>query len=233
MSDSKMLRDARQFWAILRKDLLLELRSKDIFTSTFLFSVMALVIFHFAFSPNLKDLTPVAAGMLWVAVLFTSLLGLNRSFVHEKDEECLDGLLLTPVDRPVIFVAKFAGNLIFLAVLQAIVVPIFILFFLGGLPGAAIAKLVLVLALGDLGICAVGTLLATISANTRARDLLLPILYLPVMTPFMMQVVSYTNSVLVGGGAAAESASWLYLIIGFDIMFLLAGYALYDFVIGE
>jgi heme exporter protein B len=223
----------KQFWAILQKDLLLEVRSKDVFTSTFLFSIMALVIFHFAFSPNLKDLTPVAAGMLWVVMLFTSLLGLNRSFVHEKDEECLDGLLLTPVDRPVIFAAKLVGNLIYLIVLQIIVVPVFALFFLGGLTGAAALKLVLVLLLGDLGICGVGTLLATISANTRARDLLLPILYLPVMTPFMMQVVSYTNAVFVGGTAAVDMNSWLYLIIAFDIMFLLAGYALYDFVIGE
>ncbi len=223
----------KQFWAILRKDLLLEIRSKDVFTSTFLFSIMALVIFHFAFSPNLKDLTPVAAGMLWVAVLFTSLLGLNRSFVHEKDEQCLDGLLLTPVDRPVIFLAKLAGNLIFLIVLQVIVVPIFALFFLGGLTGAAALKLAMVLLLGDLGICGVGTLLATISANTRARDLLLPILYLPVMTPFMMQVVSYTNALIMGGTAAVDMSSWLYLIIAFDIIFLLAGYALYDFVIGE
>jgi heme exporter protein B len=233
MSDSKMARDARQFWAILRKDLLLEVRSKDVFTSTFLFSVMALVIFHFAFSPNLKDLTPVAAGMLWVAVLFSSLLGLNRSFVHEKDEECLDGLLLCPVDRPVIFVAKFAGNLIYISILQVIVVPIFILFFMGGISGPVILKLILILALGDLGICGVGTLLATISANTRARDLLLPILYLPVMTPFMMQLVSYTNAAIVGGPQAADATSWLYLIIAFDIIFLLAGYALYDFVIGE
>jgi heme exporter protein B len=233
MNDGKVRRDARQFWAILRKDLLLEVRSKEIFTSTFLFSVMALVIFHFAFSPNLKDMSLVAAGMLWVAVLFTSILGLNRSFVHEKDEECLDGLLLTPIDRPVIFVAKFAGNLIYLVILQVIVVPIFVMFFLGGASGAVLLKLAMVLALGDLGMASVGTVLATISANTRARDLLLPILYLPVMTPFMMQVVSYTNGVLVGGRAAEDMASWLYLIIGFDIMFLLIGYALYDFVIGE
>lgn len=233
MSDGKIIRDARQFWAILRKDLLLEVRSKDVFTSTFLFSVMALVIFHFAFSPNLKDLAPVAAGMLWVAVLFASLLGLNRSFVHEKDEECLDGLLLCPVDRPVIFVAKFAGNLIYISILQLIVVPIFVLFFLGGISGPVIVKLALILALGDLGICGVGTLLATISANTRARDLLLPILYLPVMTPFMMQVVSFTNAAIIGGTKAVDANSWLYLIIAFDIIFLLAGYALYDFVIGE
>jgi heme exporter protein B len=232
MSDGKVARDFHQFWAILKKDLTLELRSKDVLTSTFLFSVMALVVFYFAFSPNIKDLTLVAAGMLWVAVLFTSLLGLNRSFVHEKEEECLDGLLLSPVDRPVIFVAKFTGNFIFLLVLEVVIVPIFSLFFLKGLATSAWLELVLILLLGNIGMCAVGTLLATISANTRAKDLLLPILYLPVMTPFMMQVVSYTNAVFVGKGAG-DMMSWLYLIIGCDIIFLLAGYALYDFVIGE
>jgi heme exporter protein B len=232
MADGKIARDFHQFWAILRKDLMLELRSKDVLTSTFLFSVMALVVFYFAFSPNIKDLTLVAAGMLWVAVLFTSLLGLNRSFVHEKEEECLDGLLLSPVDRPVIFVAKFAGNFIFLMVLEVVIVPIFSLFFLKGLAVSGWLGLVLILLLGNIGMCAVGTLLATISANTRAKDLLLPILYLPVMMPFMMQVVSYTNAVFVGKGAG-DMTSWLYLIAGFDIIFLLAGYALYDFVIGE
>jgi heme exporter protein B len=232
MNDGKVTRDFHQFWAILKKDLTLELRSKDVLMSTFLFSVMALVVFYFAFSPNIKDLTLVAAGMLWVAVLFTSLLGLNRSFVHEKEEECLDGLLLSPVDRPVIFVAKFAGNFIFLLVLEVVIVPIFSLFFLKGLSSSAWLELILILLLGNIGMCAVGTLLATISANTRAKDLLLPILYLPVMMPFMMQVVSYTNAVFVGKGAG-DMMSWLYLITGFDIIFLLAGYALYDFVIGE
>ncbi len=222
----------RQGWAILRKDLLLEMRSKDVLTSTFLFSVMALVVFYFSFSPNIKNLTMVAAGMLWMAVLFTSLLGLNRSFVHEKEEECLDGLLLCPVDRPIIFAAKFTGNFIFLVVLEIVIIPIFALFFLKSLAVGALLKLILILFLGDIGICGVGTLLATISANTRAKDLLLPILYLPVMMPFIMQVVSYTNAILTGKGAS-DMSSWLYLVIGFDIIFLLAGYALYDFVIGE
>lgn len=232
MNDGKIARDARQFSAVLRKDLLLELRSKDVITSTFLFSMMALVIFYFAFSPNIKDLTSVAAGILWVAVLFTSLLGLNRSFVHEKEEECLDGLLLCPVDRPVIFMAKFAGNFIFLAVLEIIIIPIFAVFFLKGLAVSGWLSLILIIFLGNLGMCAVGTLLATISANTRAKDLLLPILYLPVMTPFMMQVVSYTNAIFAGKGTG-DMTSWLYLVTGFDIIFLLVGYALYDFVIGE
>lgn len=232
MNDGKIARDWRQFRAVLKKDLLLELRSKDVITSTFLFSVMALVIFYFAFSPNIKNMTLVAAGMLWVAVLFTSLLGLNRSFVHEKEEECLDGLLLCPVDRPVIFAAKFAGNFVFLVALEIIIIPIFTLFFLKGLGGTGWAELVLILLMGNIGMCAVGTLLATISANTRAKDLLLPILYLPVMMPFMMQVVSYTNAVFAGKGTG-DMSSWLYLVIGFDIIFVLVGYALYDFVIGE
>lgn len=223
----------KQGWAILRKDLLLELRTKEVFTSTFLFSVIALVIFYFAFAANINNLELVAAGMLWVAILFTSLLGLNRSFVHEKDEECLDGLLLAPVDRPVIFAAKFTGNFIFLVILEIMVVPIFSLFFISGLALVSAAELILILLLGNVGICGVGTLLATISVNTRARDLLLPVLYLPVMIPFMMQVVSYTNAIFVGGPTASDMGSWLILAVVFDIIFVLAGYALYDFVIGE
>lgn len=223
----------RQGWAILRKDLLLEMRSKEVFTSQFLFVVMAMVIFYFAFSPNMKNLTAVGAGMLWVAITFTSLLGLNRSFVHEKDEECLDGLLLCPVDRATIFAAKFIGNFIFLTTLEVIAVPIFAFFFLTGTFLANLGWFVLILFLGNIGICGVGTLLATISMNTRARDLLLPVLFLPVMVPVIIPMVLATNYIFTQGKAMSELSVWLYTMAIFDIMYVVAGYVLYDFVIGD
>ncbi len=223
----------RQGWAILRKDLLLEVRSKEVFTSEFLFVVISMVIFYFAFSANISDLSLVSAGMLWVAVVFTSLLGLNRSFVHEKDEECLDGLLLCPVDRPVIFLAKFFGNFIFLSVLELIAIPIFIFFFLDAEVLKQLHWLVLILFLGNAGICSVGTLLATISMNTRARDLLLPVLFLPVIIPLLVPLVSVTNYIFTMRGSISDMYSLVLQILVFDIIFLIVCYALYDFVIGD
>lgn len=223
----------RQGWAILRKDLLLEMRSKEVFTSEFLFVVISMVIFYFAFSANISDLSLVSAGMLWVAVVFTSLLGLNRSFVHEKDEECLDGLLLCPVDRPVIFLAKFFGNFIFLSVLELIAIPIFIFFFLDAEILNQLHWLVLILFLGNAGICSVGTLLATLSMNTRARDLLLPVLFLPVIIPLLVPLVSVTNYVFTTRGSISDMSSLVLQILVFDIIFLVVCYALYDFVIGD
>ena len=166
--------------AILRKDLIRELRTREMLVSMFLFVMLALVIFHFAFGVREgTDLTYFTGGMLWVTFVFGALLGLNRSFAQEKDEDCLDGLLLCPVDRVTIFLAKMTGNLIFLLIIQALAVPVFTLFFIKTSYLADLGSFLLVLLLADLGICILGTLLATISMSTRARDLLLPIVFLP------------------------------------------------------
>ena len=146
----------RQFRAILRKDLVRELRTKEMLISMFLFVMLAMVIFHYAFSVRAVDLTYFTGGMLWAVFIFGALLGLNRSFAQEKDEDCLDGLLLCPVDRVTIFLAKMTGNLIFLLVIQVVSVPVFALFFVkhsfvGHLPSFA-----LVVLLADLGLCVAG-----------------------------------------------------------------------------
>lgn len=223
----------RQVWAILKKDLTLELRAKEMLTSMFLFVVLAMVVFNYAFGPNVKNFTMLAAGMLWVAFVFTSLLGLNRSFVHEKDEECLDGLLLCPVDRPAIFVAKAAGNFIFLSIVEAIAVPIFVIFFLPQGIFSNLGWLILTLLFGNLGISGVGTLLATISVNTRARDLMLPILFLPIIVPFLIFLVAATNHLFMARQSLLELYVWLRAMAVYDIIFLLVAYATYEFVIGD
>ena len=158
----------RQFMAILRKDLIRELRTREMIISMILFVLLAMVIFHYAFGVHEDvDLTYFTGGMLWVTFIFAMLLGLNRSFAQEKDERCLDGLLLCPVDRVIIFLAKTAGNLIFLLIIQAVAVPVFTLFFVERSYAGDLPLFLAVLLLADLGICALGTLLATISMNTR------------------------------------------------------------------
>ena len=224
---------AAQFSAILRKDLTRELRTREVLVSVFLFVMLSMVVFHYAFATGENDLTFFTGGMLWVTFLFGALLGLNRSFAQEKDEGCLDGLLLCPVDRVTIFLAKTVANLVLLLAIQVVAVPVFSLFFvergyLGELP-----QLVLVVLLADLGICALGTLLATISMNSRARDLLLPVLFLPLIVPVLIAATSATTAVFAGDAGFGDLAARLIFLAAFDAVFLVAAYGTYDFAIGE
>jgi heme exporter protein B len=224
----------RQFVAILRKDLIRELRTKEMLISMFLFVMLAMVIFHYAFSVKENvDLTYFTGGMLWVTFIFAALLGLNRSFAQEKDENCLDGLLLCPVDRVTIFFAKMAGNLIFLAIIQIVAIPVFTVFFVKHGYFGRLPSFLLVVLLADLGICALGTLLATISMNTRARDLLLPIIFLPLIVPVLIAATSATTAIFSGDSELGPLGARLVFLAMFDIVFMVAAYGTYDFAIGE
>ncbi len=224
----------RQFMAILRKDLIRELRAREMLVSMFLFVMLALVIFHYAFGVDEgADLTSFTGGMLWVTFIFAALLGLNRSFAQEKDEQCLDGLLLCPVDRVTIFFAKATGNLVFLLIIQAVSVPVFTLFFIERSYAADAGLFVLVLLLADVGICTLGTLLATIAMHTRARDLLMPIVFLPLIVPVLIAATSATTAIFAGGADLGDLAARLGFLAVFDAVFMVAAYGTYDFAIGE
>lgn len=223
-----------QLGAIVRKDLIRELRTRDMLVSMVLFVVLAMVIFHWAFTvKGTPDLTYFTGGMLWVTFVFAMLLGLNRSFAQEKDERCLDGLLLCPVDRVTIFFAKTAGNLVFLLIIQAVAVPVFALFFIQRSFLGDLLPFLVVLLLADLGICSLGTLLATISMNTRSRDLLLPILFLPLIVPLLVAATSATTLVFAEGAGFGTLMARVLFILGFDAVFLVAAWGTYDFAIGE
>jgi len=223
-----------RFAAIVRKDLVRELRTRDMLLSMTLFVLLAMVVFHFAFSAREEaDLTYYTGGMLWVIFILAMLLGLNRSFAAEREERCLDGLLLCPVDRVTIFWAKTAGNLIFLLAIQAVAIPIFTLLFversyLGDLP-----LFIAVVLLADLGICALGTLLATISMQTRSRDLLLPIVFLPLIVPVLIAATAATTLIFAEEAGLHDLLARLLFLLGFDAVFLVAAWGTYDFVIGE
>ncbi len=224
----------RQFRAILRKDLTRELRTREMLVSMVLFVLLAMIVFHYAFSVKADvDLSYFTGGMLWATFIFAMLLGLNRSFAQEKDERCLDGLLLCPVDRVTIFLAKTAGNLVFLLIIQAVAVPVFTLFFVERSYLADLPLVLVVLLLADLGICALGTLLATISMNTRSRDLLLPILFLPLIVPVLIAATAATTGIFASGSSLGALATRLLFLLGFDLIFLVAAYGTYDFAIGE
>ncbi len=204
--------------ALARKDLLLELRARDTLPAMLLFVVATFVVFHFALPAHSSQLA--ASGLLWVAIIFTALLGLGRAFVPEREQRTLDGLVLAPCDRSAIWLAKAIATFAFLAAAEVVALPVFALFF-HGLHPATIGAV----ALADVGICAVGTFLGAMAVATRARDLLLPLLFLPLAIP-----------IVVGGvGASVVSSPGRYLafLVLYDAVFGLLCWAAFEYVVTE
>jgi heme exporter protein B len=203
---------------LVRKDLRLELRVRNTVPAMLLFVVAALVVFHFALPVGSSDLA--AKGLLWVAIVFTALLGLTRAFVAEREQRLLDGLLLAPCDRSAIWLAKTLSVLGFLVAAELVALPAFALFF-SGIDGATIAGV----ALADVGICAVGTLLAAMAVAGRARELLLPLLFLPLAIPIVVGGV--------GAGVVADPGKYLAFLGLYDAMFALLCWASFEYVVTE
>jgi len=228
----------RQFKAILKKDIVMELRTKEMLTSMGLYALLVLVVYYITLSQAGQDfqVRRIAAGLLWLVFIFTSLLGLNRSLVHEKDQGCLDALLISPIDRPVIFFGKAVGNLIFLLIVEAFIVPLFYFVFLGSQTTQAMGPVwmvALALLAGSIGIAGVGTLLATMSVNTKGKDFILAVLFIPLMFPLLLAVVAATSVVLqVEPGYVQTYWQMMALALGYDTVMLLAAFALYEFVLG-
>jgi heme exporter protein B len=217
---------ARQVWAVLRKDLLLEWRTREVLTSSLVFGLLALVIFTFALDLRAENAALFAPGVLWAAFVFAGVLALGRSFAQERDRGTLDGLLLAPVDRSALYLAKAAANAGVILAVEAALLPVFAAFF--NLPVLRLG-LAPVLLLGTAGFAAVGTLFAALAANTRAREALLPVLLLPVAVPVVIGSVKATAAVLDGTAVG----HWLGLLGAFDALFLVVGSWLFEHVVED
>ena len=204
--------------ALARKDLLLELRARDTVPAMLLFVVSALVVFHFVLPAGSSELA--ATGLLWVALVFTALLGLARAFAAEREEGVIDGLVLAPSDRSAIWLGKALAILAFLALAEVIALPAFALFF-RHVDGALIGGV----ALADLGIAAVGTLLAAMAAASRTRELLLPLLFLPLAIPIVVGGV--------GASVAAAPGRYFGLLALYDLLFAIICWASFEYVVTE
>ena len=204
--------------ALARKDILLELRSRDTLPAMLLFVVSTLVVFHFALPSDSSDLA--AGGLLWVAIVFTALLGLTRAFAAEREQRLLDGLVLAPCDRSAIWLAKGASVMAFLLLAEAVALPAFALFF-----APVDATLVVAVLLADVGIAAGGTLLAAMAAASRARELLLPLLFLPLAIPVIVGGV--------GATVAEEPARYLGFLALYDLLFAILSWASFEYVVTE
>jgi heme exporter protein B len=204
--------------ALARKDLLLELRARDTLPAMLLFVVSVFVVFHFSLPDASSDVA--ASGLLWVAIVFTALLGLGRAFVPEREQRVLDALVLSPADRSAIWLAKTLATLAFLGLAELVALPVFALFF-QGLDAATIAAFVL----ADIGICSVGTFVGAMAVATRARDLLLPLLFLPLAIPIVIGGV--------GASVVDDPARYLAFLGLYDAMFALVCWAAFEYVVTE
>jgi heme exporter protein B len=204
--------------ALARKDLLLELRSRDTLPAMLLFVVSTLVVFHFALPTDTSERSE--AGFLWVALLFTALLGLVRAFVAEREQRVLDGLVLAPCERSAIWLGKSLGVVAFLAAAEVVALPAYALFF-GPVTWALVAAVVL----ADVGLAAVGTLIAAMAAAGRARELLLPLLFLPLVIPVVVGGV--------GASVTAEPGKYLAFLGLYDAVFAILSWASFEYVVTE
>ena len=215
--------------AFLWKDILLEARTKDIVVAVLVFSLLVVVIFNFAIDPSPQMVALVAPGVLWVAFVFGGVLGLTRSFALEKDGGNMDGLLLAPVSRDTIFFGKMLANFLFMLLVEVAVFPIFAVIF--NLPLAAPGLLPVAL-LATLGIATVGTVFSAMAVNTRAREVMLPLLFLPVAAPVILAAVEASGVVLRESGLG-ETGLWLPLLVAFDAIFLVVCPVAFHLVVEE
>ena len=215
--------------AIVKKDLTSEFRTKDMLSAMLIFSFLTVTIFSFAFEPTKEMIRNVFPGIVWVAFIFAGILGLNRSFLSEKANDSILGLMLTPVDRTAIYLGKMLGNLIFMSIMELISLPIFFILFDFRMSGSILA-LVAIIILATIGFIAIGTFLAALSVNTRNSEILLPIILFPLIIPVVIGAVQATESI-VNGAPAEEWLQWLRIIAGFDVIFLVVPFLLFEYLL--
>jgi len=216
--------------AIVFKDIVIEMRSKESISSMLMFGILVLVIFLFAFESRGLEKGMVGPGELWVAYSFAAILGLNRSLAMELDNDCLQGLLLAPLGRGELYIGKVASNFAFMMIAELVVLPVFFIlnnlnfdrrFF--GIAGVSV--------LGTLGIAAVGTILSTISGNTRMKEVMLPILQIPLTVPVVIAAVEATSQIM--NNDKPEISAWLTILAGFSIVYLTVSYLVFEFAVEE
>ena len=228
-----------KFMEIARKDLKAEFRTKQMLNSMMIFALLVIVIFSFAFGNeasifiqgiNKKVVDLLAPGMLWIAFTFAGMLGLSRSFSGEKEEGCLEGLKLCPVDRSDIYTGKVISNAVLMFLMEITTIPIFVMLFsydIKNIPG-----LMLVVILGTFGFIFVGTLLSALTVNTRTRELLLPVILFPVLIPVILSAVTATG-IMLGSGDLSDAAGELQVLAVYDVIFFVVAQLVFEYTIED
>ena len=216
-------------WAVAKKDLLLEVRNREIVVSILVFSGLVFIIFNFAIELTRVNRDTVGPGVLWVAFIFAAILGLNRSFIIEKDNNALEGMMLSPIGRDTILVGKTLGNLLFMLAALVVLFPVFTALF-----NVNVLKpeIIVIAALATVGLATTGTMFAALSVNTRAREIMLPVLFLPIAVPILIAAVEGTAQIT-QGGSWSEAAEWLRILVAFDIVFVIAALLTFQFLLED
>ena len=214
---------------ILWKDILYELRTKDVLGSAAIFALLILVIFNFAFDPKPDTAHSLAPGVIWVAFSFAGVLGLNRSFAVEKETGCLDGLLSCPVPREVIFLGKMLGSFLFMVLVELATLPIFTILFNVHI---LTPSFLVVAFLATLGFTAIGSIFAAIAINTKNREIMMPLLFFPIAIPVIIAAVSASDAIL-QNASWADIRTWLQILVGFDIIFLVISTITFEYVVEQ
>jgi heme exporter protein B len=215
---------------LLAKELRLEFRTRELLTSTVVFSLVIIMLFSYVIEPTPAESRRFGPGLLWIAFLFAGSLMLHPSFAREQANETLDALRMTPISPFAIVLGKLLANFVFLSLTELVLVPVFAVLYNVSLAGI-IGRLILVLVLGTLGLVTVGTVFSAISAHARLRELLLPLLLLPFLTPMLIAAAEATASLL--ADPPALDRTWITFLAGFDLVFLVATWLLCDFLVEE
>ena len=225
----------QQYATLLRKDLTHEFRTKEMLTSMGIYALLVIIVYGAALALTARglDIAQMGGGLIWVLIVFTSLLGLNRSFAHEKEQGCLEGILLVPLDRSVVFLAKATSNFLFMLAVEVMSVPLFYFFFMTGTDVAPTFWFIVApLLVGTLGMAGIGTMLSTITVNTRSKDVMLAVLFIPLIYPLLYACVTATTGAILGAEAWTDLfVVPLVLAGGYDIVMIIVCWVLYDFVV--
>ncbi len=219
----------RRAWIVVWKDVISERRSKESLNALVFFSILLLFVFQFALGPERARVEAALPGLLWLGFILAGLLAFGRTFLVERENDCWEGLVLSPGDKSAIYLGKLAGNVLLMAAVEAVLLVLFSVFFGLDFTGM-LPALSLVLALGTLGLAAVGTLFGAITAQLRARELLFPVLLLPAVVPILLGAVSATQIVILGQ-PLAEAGAWLKLLAAADLVYLVVGVLTFEFVL--
>lgn len=221
----------RQIFAILWKDLQLEMKTKESFLSMLTFGLLILVLFNFAFEPTPAMKRAITPGLLWITFLFSGILGLNRSFSLEKENMAIHGLLLAPVDRGLVFFGKFGSNLIILLITEFLTLPFFLLFL--NMPlFQHFWWIIGIIVLGTIGFVSLGTLFSAMATSTKLREVMLPLLLFPVSTPILLAGVACLRQIL-AGEPFATYRQWFSLLVVFDVIFVVVPSLIFEYAIEE
>ncbi len=225
------------FWgaaiAIFKKDLVSELRTKEVFNASVVFSLLVIVIFSMAFEPSRSQAQGLAGGLLWIAFTFSAVLALGRTFAREMPNDCLLGLQMAPVSPAAIYTGKLISNIVFLGLLELILLPLFALFYnLSSRMWETAPSLLWIVFLGSWGLAAVGTTFAAIASSVRLRELMLPVLLFPVEIPLILALVESTTAVI-QGDSIVEPRLWLRICLGFDVIFTVISLYLFEYVLED